>query len=59
MISVKNNTDLILHGGVAGSTIFKEIWRYRSNGRTWNIIGSMMMAKKEHSGIPVEGLECH
>jgi hypothetical protein len=58
LLSVNDNTELILHGGLVDSTTLYDIWKYSSGKNTWSQLGTMLKNRREHSAIAVAGLEC-
>jgi hypothetical protein len=57
IITLKDNTELIFFGGWCDTEI-KEVWKYKSQSDSWEVLGQMQIMRSKHLVVPVTGMDC-
>jgi hypothetical protein len=57
MISVNKNTELVFFGGWSTNFV-TEVWKYKYDSNTWELLGSLQSAREDPLVMQVYGLGC-
>ncbi len=57
IITLNNNTELIIFGGSSGGEI-KEIWKYKTQNNSWELLGQMQTPRSDFQVVLVTRTEC-
>jgi len=58
LVSVNNQTELLLYGGQINNKIFDGIYKFSPVTRLWMKVGKMIFPRAAHTVTPVQGLTC-
>ena len=59
LIPIEDGHRFLLYGGsFAGVSWEDKIWSYTVADDAWEVIGTMLEPREEHSVLPVQNLEC-
>ena len=58
MVSINEESDLLLYGGNYNGTTMNTIWKFSGSTNSWSEFGTMLTSRDDHLVLPIDEISC-
>ena len=58
MVSINEESDLLLYGGNYNGTTMNTIWKFSGSTNSWSEFGTMLTIRDDHLVLPIDEISC-